>query len=156
MKTILDFSVISRFCGATGEPYSSAPSPAGLLFALPQTPLYQARVSLEHRLDSAATLDQCWDAIRDACFTLDFAEARLSAAGTIYFERWKTLPPESCWILRLPLSTIDYISISGPCGAPTTRAMNPFIDVLNATLPTGIARLKRSSAGLLVVAAGAR
>src|ERR1700730_18384512 len=86
--------------------------------------------SLEQRLVSAATLDQCWDASRDACITLDFAEARLIAAGTIYFERWKVLPPESCWTLRLPLSAVDYIGISRPSAAPATSAMSPLINVL--------------------------
>ena len=112
--------------------------------------------SLERRLVSAATLEQCWDAIRETCLAFDFAEARLSAAGTIFFERWKTLPPESCWTLRLPLSAVDYISISRPFSAPAISAMSPLIGVLSTTLPPRIAGLQRSSGALLIVAAAGR
>jgi hypothetical protein len=112
--------------------------------------------SLEQRLVAAATLEQCWDAIRESCIAFDFAEARLSAGGTIYFERWKTLPPENCWTLRLPLSAVDYISISRPFAAPAISALNSLIDVLSATLPPRIAGLQRSSAGLPIVAAAGR
>jgi len=112
--------------------------------------------NLEQRLLSAVTLDECWKAIRDACATFDFAEARLSAAGTIYFERWKTFPPESCWTLRLPLSATDYLSISRPSAGPTPLAMSPLIDALSAILPARIAELQHASTGLLAVAAGGR
>lgn len=103
--------------------------------------------SLERRLGSASSLDQCWDAICEACVTFDFAEARLSAAGTIYFDRWKILPPQCCWTLRLPLSAVDYISISRSSAAGATPAMSSFINVLCATLPPRITQLHRLPAG---------
>jgi UDP-GlcNAc:undecaprenyl-phosphate GlcNAc-1-phosphate transferase len=112
--------------------------------------------NLEQRLVSAATLDQCWDAVREACVTFDFAEVRLSAAGTIYFERGKTFPPERCWTLRLPLSAVDYISISRPSAAPAPTAVGPLIDVLSVVLAPRIVELTQTSTGLLAVAAVGR
>ncbi len=75
--------------------------------------------SLEEALARSESLDQCWDAICDACRDLGFACASMRIEGELR-EAWlrHAGPCAVSWSLRVPLTENGWISIAG--GADST------------------------------------
>lgn len=68
--------------------------------------------SLEEALSRAATVDQCWDAIRCACRDLGFARASMRAEGVVR-DAWLQAPGPCAvsWTMRVPLADSDWVNI---------------------------------------------
>ena len=66
--------------------------------------------NLESSLAEAATPNDCWMAIRDACRYLGFHQVRVCILGETYQENFRASGAADCWTMRVPLSDEDYVS----------------------------------------------
>jgi UDP-GlcNAc:undecaprenyl-phosphate GlcNAc-1-phosphate transferase len=92
--------------------------------------------ALEDELARAASAGECWDAIRGASRDFGFARVIMRLAGDTRDERLReTASPSNCWMLRVPLSHIDYVNIGHEFASPVEpMILAKFAGVLRAVL----------------------
>lgn len=70
--------------------------------------------ALERALVKAETIEECWQAIRDAGETFGLESVRLCVGGKAFEEHWDNLRREPCWSARIQISTDDFMELRTP------------------------------------------
>jgi len=66
--------------------------------------------AFEQSIASAASLDECWDALQEAGTKLGFAEVHWSVAGTLYHKAIWRIDGNAAWSIKIPLEGSDFVS----------------------------------------------
>ena len=113
--------------------------------------------SFEQLLNSAKSVDECWENLLDAARIFDFVEVRLCVAGNIYHKRLRDLGDDLCWALRVPLPGRAYINFVRPHDSSVfSMGVAPFIDVVRKTLSAKCQEFGFESDDAKTVGAGAQ
>ncbi len=101
--------------------------------------------NLETSLAAAATPNDCWLAIRDACRHLGFHYVRVQLLGEVYEEQLARSAGEACWTMRIPVSQDDYVNCDrqADCAVALT-GVAPFADLLGSKLRAKLSSLRPS------------
>jgi UDP-GlcNAc:undecaprenyl-phosphate/decaprenyl-phosphate GlcNAc-1-phosphate transferase len=100
--------------------------------------------NLDSSLAQAATPNDCWVAIRDACRQLEFHRVRLHLLGEHYEEQ---LGPgaRTCWTVSIPISGQDYVNCERALGCVVeATGIDSFADLLGAGLRKKLSSLRPS------------
>jgi len=102
--------------------------------------------NLETSLAAAATPNDCWLAIRDACRHLGFHHVRIRLLGETYQEQIAPGDAANCWTMRIPLSEDDYVSCARQveCAVETT-GIAALAHLLGNKLPAKLPYLRPSA-----------
>ena len=91
--------------------------------------------AVEERIRHAATVDACWEAVRDASRQLGFSQIEANFDGHLFRDDQTITPPNSCWQLRVPLAETSYVQVGRSVHAgPEPAALLPFVDLLRRRL----------------------
>jgi UDP-GlcNAc:undecaprenyl-phosphate GlcNAc-1-phosphate transferase len=102
--------------------------------------------NLETSLVSAATPNDCWVAIRDACRHLGFHEVRIQLLGEVYQAQFGPVAAAPGWTMRIPLSEHDYVNCSRQTGcAVAALGIAAFADLLANNLGAKLPSLRPSA-----------
>jgi hypothetical protein len=102
--------------------------------------------NLETSLVSAATPNDCWVAIRDACHHLGFHEVRIQLLGEVYQAQFGPVAAAPSWTMRIPLSEHDYVNCSRQTGcAVAALGIAAFADLLANNLGAKLPSLRPSA-----------
>jgi UDP-GlcNAc:undecaprenyl-phosphate GlcNAc-1-phosphate transferase len=91
---------------------------------------------LEDAVESARTLDECWDALVVISRDLGFCEAALYSHGRQFTTRFAEVDAEKCWSFSVPLNSSCYIHLCAAFGSTQPPAI---IGTLAASLRTAFA-----------------
>jgi hypothetical protein len=90
--------------------------------------------NLESSLAAAATPNDCWLAIRNACSHLGFHHVRIQLLGETYDAQFGA-GGRSCWSLHIPVSDSDYVTCAREVGCTLeTTGIACFADLLGSAL----------------------
>ena len=103
--------------------------------------------NLETSIAAAATPNDCWIAIREACRHLGFHHVRVHLLGETYQEQLYSNKESAGWTVRIPLSEDDYVNCSRQveCGVSAT-GVAAFADLLGTGLRERLPLLRPSGA----------
>jgi UDP-GlcNAc:undecaprenyl-phosphate GlcNAc-1-phosphate transferase len=102
--------------------------------------------NLESSLAAAATPNDCWVAIRDACRHLGFHEVRVQLLGEWYQAEFAPGETAASWTMRIPLSEHDYVNCSRQTGcAVAALGIAAFADLLANNLRAKLPSLRPSA-----------
>lgn len=102
--------------------------------------------NLENAIAAAATPNDCWVAIVEACRHLGFHDVRAHLLNEHYQAQFDSAPPTGGWTMRIPLSETDYVN----CGrraecAMATTGIAGFADLLGTKLRAKLPSLRPSA-----------
>ena len=101
--------------------------------------------NLETSIANAATPNDCWVAIRDACRHLGFHFVRIQILGEVYQEQLAPTEGASRWTMRIPISEHDYVNCSRQADCATeTSGIASFADLLGSKLRSKLPSLRSS------------
>jgi hypothetical protein len=102
--------------------------------------------NLESSLLTAATPNDCWIAIRDACRHLGFQNVRIRLLGELYQAQFGSVEAAPGWSMRIPLSENDYVNCSRQTGCGVAAlGIAAFADLLANTLRAKLPSLRPST-----------
>jgi UDP-GlcNAc:undecaprenyl-phosphate GlcNAc-1-phosphate transferase len=102
--------------------------------------------NLETSLGAAATPNDCWLAIRDACRHLGFHYVRVQLLGEVYQEQLAPGEGAACWTMRIPVSETDYVNCARQADcAVATAGLAAFADLMVNKLAAKLPSLRPSA-----------
>ena len=102
--------------------------------------------NLESSIATAATPNDCWLAIREACRHLGFHYVRLQLLGEVYQAQLAPGEGAACWTMRIPLSEQDYLNCARQADcAVSTAGIAAFADLLVSRLGAKLPSLRPSA-----------
>jgi hypothetical protein len=91
---------------------------------------------LERALQSAASIEQCWDAVEKAARALGYSEINARLAGMRYDSASPPPGHGAYWQMRLNLPGRDFVNITQRDGAARNPILViPFVELLSRILP---------------------
>jgi UDP-GlcNAc:undecaprenyl-phosphate GlcNAc-1-phosphate transferase len=109
-----------------------------ILFGGEFTTMLNARLFMkrfERTLESAVTVEQCRNAIEDACRELGFSRLKMSLAGQVSELRISDSSPEDQYQLLIPLAGADYVYLTRDFFCTVhANIVASFVDALRRTL----------------------
>jgi UDP-GlcNAc:undecaprenyl-phosphate GlcNAc-1-phosphate transferase len=91
--------------------------------------------TFEESLETAHSVDDCWQALCQACPDFGFMSVRMHLGGANYYHNGVP-QPESCWTVRIPLSDVEWVNFTRASGsAVLPMAVVPFVDAVRGKLP---------------------
>lgn len=152
-KTHLSLVVLALFMGAIGIfvgrlGYVEFGVAGRVLLGGSVRRLVGARIhlqNLETSLATATTPNDCWLAIRDACFHLGFHHVRIRLLGETYDAQFRPGSRGDCWTMRIPLSEGNYVNCAREVeGAAETTGIASFAHLIGATMRAKLPSLRPS------------
>jgi len=102
--------------------------------------------NLEASLVSASTPNDCWLAIRDASLLLGFHHVRVHLLGETYHAQFRPTSPTSCWTMRIPLSSEDYVNCAREVdGIVESTGIGSFAHLLGGKMRAKLPTLRPSA-----------
>jgi len=95
--------------------------------------------ALEEKLEKAATVDECWSAIRGASLDFGFSSISMCLDHTVFTESFNGYNGHNgkgrSWTVRVPLSDTEFVELGHPGGQDSApMVVAPFADLLQRTL----------------------
>jgi UDP-GlcNAc:undecaprenyl-phosphate GlcNAc-1-phosphate transferase len=89
---------------------------------------------LEHAIQSAATLDECWAALLQASRDFGFSKATLRVHGREFTAVITEASPAECWALSIPINGSSHLDWSIPFRSPSNAVIAPLALTLRTVL----------------------
>jgi UDP-GlcNAc:undecaprenyl-phosphate/decaprenyl-phosphate GlcNAc-1-phosphate transferase len=91
--------------------------------------------TFEVSVEAAHSVEDCWEALCQACPEFGFASVRMFLGGRKYYQNG--LPePEASWAVRIPLSDADWVNFTRANASEVLpMAVAPFVDFVRGKLP---------------------
>jgi UDP-GlcNAc:undecaprenyl-phosphate/decaprenyl-phosphate GlcNAc-1-phosphate transferase len=110
---------------------------------------------LEHAVQAAGSLDECWGALLDTSRGFGFSEASLHFGARRFDARLVEADPAECWNLRIPLNHSGHVHLSVPfrCAQPPAT-IGSLATSLHAVFAPKIEELRESERGAFAARPG--
>lgn len=105
----------------------------------------------EEGISSAATVEACWEVVRDSARQFGFDKIHMYVAGQNFEEKIGNAHPEDCWNVRIPLSDSEWVNFSRQYDAEVLPMMvAPFVDAVHSRMRAKMWELEVTSLSSLV------
>jgi UDP-GlcNAc:undecaprenyl-phosphate GlcNAc-1-phosphate transferase len=100
-------------------------------------------LTIEERLQGAASPEACWSVLRDGCQRFGFHSVEFQFNGRQYREEFDRKASES-WTLQIPLIDDDYIQLHRHFESQAPAVVAPFASLLRTTLQVKAAEFRKA------------
>jgi UDP-GlcNAc:undecaprenyl-phosphate/decaprenyl-phosphate GlcNAc-1-phosphate transferase len=100
--------------------------------------------SVAQRIGEAATVDDCWEAVRDASRQLGFSQIEARMDNRLFADRSTRPEANSCWELRVPLGETSYVQVGRQFNGPEPAELTPFVEMLRCRLLPRLVKVSSS------------